>query len=65
MKAWLVEHRSDLNELGEGQDAYDALAKAIVDAWEALEQSYIDSLITSMDSRVNHVIAAKGWHTRY
>jgi hypothetical protein len=39
--------------------------KAIEDAWESLEKDYFDFLIRSMKSRVNAVLEAKGWYTRY
>jgi hypothetical protein len=37
----------------------------IEQAWEALGDDYFDQLIRSMDSRVNAVLEAKGWYTRY
>ena len=37
----------------------------IEQAWEALGSDYFDQLIRSMDSRVNAVLEAKGWYTRY
>jgi transposase len=39
--------------------------KAIEDAWQSLEEDYFDSLIRSMERRVNAVLEAKGWYTRY
>lgn len=65
MKQWIIEKHPELSELGATQEAYDALARAIVEAWDALDQDYIDGLIYSMDNRVNHVRHSKGWHTRY
>ena len=51
--------------MGESQSTYDELARVIVEVWEAIPQDYIDNLIKSMDNRVNAVLEAKGWHTRY
>ena len=51
--------------MSKSQAAYDELARVIVEAWEAIPQDYIDGLIKSMDNRVNAVLAAKGWHTKY
>ena len=65
MKQWIHEHFPELKDMGESQEAYDALARAIVEAWEAIPQEYIDNLIKSMDNRVNAVLEAKGWHTKY
>jgi hypothetical protein len=47
------------------QEALDELARVIVEAWEAIPQVAIDHLIRSMDYRVNAVLAAEGWHTKY
>jgi transposase len=34
-------------------------------AWAAIDQSYINNLIDSMPRRIEAVIKAKGWQTRY
>jgi hypothetical protein len=39
--------------------------RLIKGAWEELGQDYFDGLIRSMDSRVNAVLLAKGWYTKY
>jgi hypothetical protein len=39
--------------------------EAIEEAWENLGDDYFDKLIRSMDSRVNAVLEAKGWYTKY
>lgn len=65
MKLWIHEHHPELKELGDSQEAYNALARAIVEAWEAIPQEDIDHLIKGMDYRVNAVLEAKGWHTKY
>jgi len=41
------------------------LYDALNEGWDQIKQSLIDRLIKSIDSRVNAVIAAKGWYTRY
>ena len=51
--------------IGKGQAVYDELAKAIQEEWEAIEQEKIDALIKSIDNRVNAVLHAKDWQTRY
>jgi hypothetical protein len=40
-------------------------SELIKKAWEALGQDYFERLIWSMDSRVNAVLLAKGWYTKY
>jgi DDE superfamily endonuclease len=41
------------------------LARVIVEAGDPIPQDYIDGLIKSMDSRINAVREAEGWHTKY
>ena len=62
---WAKNNYPHLKEMGESQAAYDELAWVIVEAWEAIPQDYIDGLIKSMDNRVNAMLAAKKWHTKY
>ena len=65
LKLWILEHYPELLEMGKSEEAYQALYEALNKGWDAMKQSLIDGLIKSMDSRVNAVIAAKGWYTRY
>jgi transposase len=34
-------------------------------SWEVIGQDYFHDLVRSMDSRINAVISAKGWYTKY
>jgi hypothetical protein len=65
MKQWIHEHYPHFKERGESQQADAELARVIVEAWEAIPQEYIGDLIKSMDYRVNAVLVAEGWHTKY
>jgi DDE superfamily endonuclease len=65
LKEWIFENKPNLLSMGKCQAAYNALGTAIKEAWEALDQEKIDTLIKSMDNRINAVLAAKGWQTRY
>jgi len=51
--------------MGNGEEDFKALAKAIIEAWEAIPQEQIDDLIKSMPRRCAAVVKAKGWHTKY
>jgi hypothetical protein len=65
LKLWVLEHYPDLLEMGKSEEAYQALYNALNEGWNQMKQSLIDGLIKSMDSKVNAVIAAKGWYIRY
>jgi DNA-binding FadR family transcriptional regulator len=51
--------------MGENKEAYQRLFQAIREGWEAIAQDAINDLIKSMDTRVNSVIRAKRWYTRF
>ena len=63
LKQRIIEKYPHLLDLGQSQEALDALAKAIVDEWNAIPQERIDRTIRSVDYAINAVIAAKGWYT--
>ena len=55
----------ELETIGTGEDAKEALEKALVEAWEELDPDLFESCLESMERRRDAVIAAKGWHTKY
>ena len=65
LKQWILDHYPELNEMGESEEAYQRLFQAIREGWEAIAQDAINDLIKSIDTRVNSVIRAKGWYTRF
>jgi transposase len=50
---------------GDNEELRIKFTRLIERAWEDLGQDYFDGLIRSMDSRVNAVLLAKGWYTKY
>jgi transposase len=65
LKLWVIEYYPNLFEDSKTEEAYQALYNALNEGWDQMKQSLIDGLIKSMESRVNAVIAAEGWYTRY
>ena len=51
--------------MGKTKEAYQVLYDALNEGWHQMEQSLIDGLIKSIDSRVNAVIAVKSWYIKY
>jgi hypothetical protein len=41
------------------------MGRIIIEAWDVIPQEYIDGLINSMTTRVNTLLEAEGWHTKY
>ena len=50
---------------GSEDELFDRFSTLIKRAWEDLGQDYFRRLILSMHDRVEAVIAAQGWYTRY
>lgn len=65
MKQWINEHYPELLEIGACEESYEALHKAIKEAWQAVPQDYIDHLIKGMVRRVKAVLKANGQQTKY
>jgi transposase len=53
------------NMKGKSEEVKQRFIIAIMNAWEALGDDYFEGLVRSMDTRVNAVLEAKGWYTRY
>jgi hypothetical protein len=51
--------------MGKSEDAYQQLFSAIQEGWDAIAPESIETLVRSMDDRVNAVIHAEGWYTRF
>jgi len=51
--------------MGKSEQDYQRLFQAIREAWDTIGQDAVVNLIKSMDTRVNAVLLAKGWYTRF
>ena len=47
------------------EKAYQQLFTAIREGWKAIVSEAIEKLVKSMDNRVNAVLHAEGWYTRF
>lgn len=65
LKQQLVENHEYLFDMGTSEQAYQALKAAIEQEWRAIDQEVINSIISSMPSRVDAVLDARGWYTKY
>ena len=55
----------ELLQIGASNADYQYLYNCIQEAWEAIPQEKIDSLIKSMDTRNEALRLAERWHTRF
>ena len=65
LKDWINTNHPELIDMGDNEDAYQALYAAMKEGWESIPQEKIDNLIKGMDRRVEACRLAKGWHTKY
>jgi DDE superfamily endonuclease len=65
LKQWINDQYPELIHMGKSEEDYQRLFRAMYEAWDAIGEEAVQNLIKSMDTRVNSVIAAKGWYTRY
>jgi hypothetical protein len=55
----------DLIGMGRSEADWQYFTECMQQAWQALDQSKIDSLILSMPKRIEALRRAKGWYTKY
>ena len=65
LKQWINDNHPELIELGKSEAAYQKLFTAIREGWDAIAPEAIETLVKSMDDRVNAVIQSEGWYTRF
>ena len=51
--------------MGSGEEAKEALERALIEAWDLVDETIIEACLESLCRRRDAVIAAKGWHTKY
>jgi hypothetical protein len=65
LKAILHRQHPNIHLLGSNREDIDTLKEWIREAWWAVPQSLIDTLILSVPNRVRALRKAKGWYTKY
>ena len=65
LKQWINKYHSELLHAGKTEGDYQRFFQAIEEGWEAIGQITVNNYLRSIDSRVEAVRLAKGWHTRF
>jgi hypothetical protein len=65
MKEWIIKHHPEPSNMGKSEATMLAMSRAIIEAWEAMPQEYLDKLIEGILKRMTALKKAKGWHTKY
>ena len=66
MKEWIHTHYPELETLTGDKDIIkERMVEALQEAWDHLNDDFLDRLVESMKDRIKAVIKADGWHTKY
>ena len=65
LKAEIIRAHPEFISMGNGEPAMDFLIECAKEAWDTLVGSMLDKLAANMQKRVDAVIAADGWYTKY
>ncbi|RYO78149.1 hypothetical protein DL766_007935 [Monosporascus sp. MC13-8B] len=65
LKERIQKKEPKLRSLGNTQEALDLLIATAIAVWEKFAEGMLNDLIDSMPRRIEAVIAAQGWYTKY
>ena len=65
LKQRVYELRPDLDLITNKERQKEVLIDTLPQAWEDIKENTIEHCVESMQARINAVIAAQGWQTRY
>lgn len=65
LKAKIIELRPDFIIMKDNDTIKALLIEVAIEAWEALEPELLNKLASGMQKRVDAIIAAEGWYTKY
>ena len=66
IKTYIYAHHPGLRRMTAGNErVLEAIEAAVTEAWEALDEDFLLSLVKSMPQRVQAVIKANGGYTKY
>ena len=61
----MLEIYPELEGIGKGEQAIEALENALIEAWNALPDQLFEQVADSILYQVAAVVKAKGWYTKY
>jgi transposase len=65
LKDEIIQAHPELVTMGNSDPAMDYLISCAQEAWETLAEELLNKLASGMQTRVDAVIKAKGWYTKY
>ena len=65
LKERICDKYPELSDMPKNTASWELLVRAAIDVWELFEDELLERLVESMDRRMEAVIAAKGWYTKY
>lgn len=55
----------ELSDMPKNNQSLQRLCEAAVEVWEQFEVELLDQLVESMPRRIEAIVNAKGWYTKY
>ena len=65
LKEKILEYHPELSDLPKNLTTKQRLCEAAIEAWEAFEDELLEKLVSSMPRRLEALVAAHGWYTKY
>ena len=65
LKENILKNHPELSSLPMTMASFDSLERAAVEAWEDFPEEMLNHLIDTMPHRIEALIAADGWYTKY
>ena len=65
LKNWFLRLHPELTNMGKREEDIQALGGALQEAWEAIPDEIFEGCLDNMPRRVQALIEANGWHTKY
>jgi hypothetical protein len=65
LKQLICKEYPELSVMPKNEASYEALVRAVIWEWHNLEEGVLNKLVDSMPRRLQAVIDANGWYTKY
>jgi transposase len=65
LKERIIHNHPELSSMPKNDKTLQRLCEAAVEAWHEMDEEILDNLVSSMKNRLEAVIKADGWYTKY
>ena len=65
LKEGICTRYPELGDLPKNEESKRQLIRATIECWEIMRDDIFENLVSSMERRLQAVIAVRGWYTKY